>query len=187
MFSIYNLTLNNMFLAKDFLVQVKPINPMLKGMAYKLTNSEHASQDLIQDTLHRAIRNLDKFQEGTNLKAWLLTIMKNIFINSYRKNKKKNALIVQTDVISDSHLLNVSSRQIPAEFYMINEVLQKALGSLKEEFRKPFEMHYEGYKYQEICEELNIPLGTVKSRIFFARKELVVFLKKEGITNSSLV
>lgn len=176
-----------MYLTKDFIHQVEPYKEILRGMAYKLTNSESASQDLLQDTFYRAIMNLDKFKEGTNLKAWLFTIMKNIFINGYRKKKRENEVIFQTDEISDNNLLKVGYAEETSEFILVNETLNSALKQLKEEYRKPFMMHFEGFKYQEIAEELEIPLGTVKSRIFFARKELADFLNANGIHNSSMV
>jgi RNA polymerase sigma-70 factor, ECF subfamily len=175
-----------MYLAKDFIAEVEPYRDILRGMAYKLTNSESASQDLLQDTFYRAITNLDKFKEGTNLKAWLFTIMKNIFINGYRKKKREYEVIFQTDEITDNNLLKVGYSEETTEFVLVNETLKMALKQLKEEYRKPFIMHFEGYKYQEIAEALNIPLGTVKSRIFFARKELADYLAAQGINQSAL-
>jgi RNA polymerase sigma-70 factor, ECF subfamily len=175
-----------MYLAKDFITEVEGYKDILRGMAYKLTNNESASQDLLQDTFYRAISNLDKFKEGTNLKAWLFTIMKNIFINGYRKKKREYEVIFQTDEISDNNLLKVGFAAETSEFILVNDTLKMALGSLKEEYRSPFMMHFEGFKYQEIAEALDIPLGTVKSRIFFARKELADFLKKQGITQSAI-
>lgn len=176
-----------MYLQKDFIAQIEPHKDLLRGMAYKLTNSESASQDLIQDTMYRAITNLDKFKEGTNLKAWLITIMKNIFINGYRKKKREQDVIYQTDEITDNHLLNVGYKEETSEFILVNETLREAFKRLKDDYKVPFMMHYEGYKYQEIADELDIPLGTVKSRIFFARKELAEYLESQGIHHSSIV
>jgi RNA polymerase sigma-70 factor (ECF subfamily) len=129
------------------------------------------AQDLIQETMFRAFSNEDKFEEGTNLKAWLFTIMKNIFINNYRKKVKRNTLIDTTD---NMYYINSSASltENGAEASFVMNDIQTAILGLSNEFRVPFMMHFKGYKYHEISEKLNLPLGTVKSRIFFARKAL---------------
>ena len=136
-----------------------------------MTRNIDEANDLVQDTLFRAISNKEKFNEGTNLKAWLFTIMKNIFINNYRRKVKRNTII---DTTENMFFLNSSSvlieNEATAKFVM--DDLTKAVSGLSDEFRIPFMMHYEGFKYHEIADELRLPLGTVKSRIFFARKEL---------------
>jgi RNA polymerase sigma-70 factor (ECF subfamily) len=113
--------------------------------------------------------------------------MKNIFINGYRKKKREQDVIYQTDEITDNHLLNVGYKEETSEFILVNETLKEAFKRLKDDYKIPFMMHYEGYKYQEIADELDIPLGTVKSRIFFARKELAEYLESQGIHHSSIV
>lgn len=163
--------------AELFNKSVSEANVTLKPFAVKLTKNITDAEDLVQETLMKAINNYAKFQEGTNLKAWLYTIMKNIFINDYRK-KAKN--IIVSDNTPNLHLLN-SSIQVAnnAERVFMMEDINKALQKISVELRIPFLMHYKGYKYQEISEKLNLPLGTVKSRIFFARKELVNLLKSD--------
>jgi RNA polymerase sigma-70 factor, ECF subfamily len=148
----------------------------LKPFAVKLTRNPDDADDLIQETVVRAISNHEKFNEGTNLKAWLYTIMRNIFINNYRRNMKRNTMIDTTDnqYFINSHAPAIKNDAISG-FVMSD--LEKAVDSLSDEFRIPFIMHYEGYKYNEISEHLKLPLGTVKSRIFFARKELKSYLK----------
>jgi RNA polymerase sigma-70 factor (ECF subfamily) len=143
----------------------------LRPFSLNLTKNMKEANDLIQDTIFRALSNKDKFQEGTNLKAWLFTIMKNIFINNYRRKQKRNTIIDTTDnlfYLNSSEVLTENSAT--AKFVM--DDMKNAIRSLGDEFRIPFMMHFEGFKYHEIADELNLPLGTVKSRIFFARKEL---------------
>jgi RNA polymerase sigma-70 factor (ECF subfamily) len=129
------------------------------------------AKDLYQETSLRALSNRDKFHPGTNFKAWMLTIMKNIFINNYRKKVKANTIIDSTD---NQFYLNSSSviTNNSGESNIMMEELTAMLDNLEDSIRIPFIMHYEGYKYQEIADHLELPLGTVKSRIFFARKEL---------------
>lgn len=154
----------------NFQSEVKTATVVLKPHAMRLTRDVHDAEDLIQETIVRALNNEDKFQEGTNIRAWLFTIMKNIFINDYRKKSKRNTVIDTTDNL---YYLNASSTISNAgeRSFVMNDI-RNALMKISNELRVPFLMHYKGYKYNEIAEQLNLPLGTVKSRIFFARKEL---------------
>lgn len=154
----------------NFQSEVKTATVILKPHAMRLTRDINDAEDLIQETIVRALVNEDKFQEGTNIKAWLFTIMKNIFINDYRKKVKRNTVIDTTDNL---YYLNASSTISNAgeRAFVMNDI-RNALMKISNELRVPFLMHYKGYKYHEIAEQLNLPLGTVKSRIFFARKEL---------------
>jgi RNA polymerase sigma-70 factor (ECF subfamily) len=155
----------------EFNTRVLDLTKSLKPFALKLTRDMDDAQDLIQETMFRAFSNEDKFEEGTNLKAWLFTIMKNIFINNYRKKVKRNTLIDTTD---NMYYINSSASltENGAEASFVMNDIQTAILGLSNEFRVPFMMHFKGYKYHEISEKLNLPLGTVKSRIFFARKAL---------------
>ena len=154
----------------NFKSEVKTATVVLKPHAMRLTRDINDAEDLIQETIVRALTNEDKFQEGTNIRAWLFTIMKNIFINDYRKKIKRNTVIDTTDNL---YYLNASSTISNAgeRAFVMNDI-KDALMKISNELRVPFLMHYKGYKYHEIAEQLNLPLGTVKSRIFFARKEL---------------
>lgn len=155
----------------QFNEQVVDFSGSLKPFAYKLTRNSDDASDLIQETVYKALINADKFHKGTNLKAWLFTIMRNIFINNYRRNSRHGIVSDPTENLS---LLN-SVRNSTTNSGLVNihmEEVNKALENLSEEFRIPFLLHYEGFKYNEIAEELQLPLGTVKSRIFFARKAL---------------
>ena len=155
----------------DFNSSFYQLTPSLKSFAYNLTKDKEEAKDLYQETAFRAMTNRDKFRAGTNLKAWLFTIMKNIFINNYRKKSKTNTIMDSTD---NMYFLNSSDTVINngAGTNIMMDELSTMIKNLDETIRVPFEMHYVGYKYQEIADELNLPLGTVKSRIFFARKEL---------------
>jgi RNA polymerase sigma-70 factor, ECF subfamily len=144
---------------------------MLQSFAYNLTKNQEDARDLFQETAYRALTNRDKFSPGTNFKAWSFTIMKNIFINNYRKKVKSNTIMDSTD---NMYFINSGDNAIAnaAEANMLMEELTGMIERLDDSIRIPFMMHYQGFKYQEIADELELPLGTVKSRIFFARKEL---------------
>lgn len=172
--------------AKNFYQEVKPFELLLKSVAFNLTKSSADAEDLLQDTYFKACKSLSKFQEGTNLKAWLITIMKNTFINNYRKKKKEQETISKPGDINDN-MLNQGAVQIePGVRILLSETIKMAIEGLKPEMRITFMMYFEGFKYHEIAEKLDLPLGTVKSRIFLARKDMVTFLQKNGIHNSSL-
>lgn len=156
---------------------------MLRPYAYSLTQDHYATEDLLQDTLYRALANKSKFEEGTNIKAWLFTIMRNIFINNYRRNRKYK--LVADPSVSDY----IRSEQQPvrndASRKFLAEDIERAMNAVSEDFTRMFMLYYKGYKYQEIAEQFQLPLGTVKSRIFFARKELQSQLQQLGFCNSS--
>lgn len=149
---------------------VVSVSPSLKPFAIRLTGDVTDAEDLVQETMYRALSNESRFESGTNLKAWLFTIMKNIFINNYRKKVKRNTIVDTTDNL---YYINTGAQASNSgeRSFVMNDIM-KAIHRLSPDFRVPFLMHYKGYKYHEIAEKLNLPLGTVKSRIFFARKEL---------------
>ena len=147
------------------------LTPSLNTFALNLTKNHEDAADLYQETAYRAIMNKDKFTPGTNFKAWLFTIMKNIFINNYRKKSKMNTIMDSTD-----NMFYINSGNVvignSAESNIMMDELNAMVESLDNNIKLPFKMHFDGFKYQEISEELDLPLGTVKSRIFFARKAL---------------
>jgi RNA polymerase sigma-70 factor (ECF subfamily) len=161
----------------DFTNTVTKYAYSLRPFALSLTRDMEDAHDLIQETLLRALSSQEKFAEGTNLKAWLYTIMKNIFINNYRRNKKRNTII---DTTEDMYVINSNSTRVmnQGESNISMENVTNAVNLLNEEFRVPFMMHYQGFKYHEIADHLTLPIGTVKSRIHFARKELKKKLKR---------
>ena len=154
----------------EFQDKFNQLSTVLNTFAYNLTKNVEDAKDLFQETAFRAISNKDKFRPGTNCKAWLFTIMKNIFINNYRKKMKANTIQDSTDNMYYIDSAGMVPNQAESNI-MMNE-LQRMIESLDASLRIPFMMHYEGHKYQEIADNLSLPLGTVKSRIFFARKEL---------------
>ena len=155
----------------EFNTAVVALHKSLKPIAYKLTRDNEEANDLIQETLLKAIANREKFTDGTNLKAWLYTIMKNTFITNYHRLVKRKTFIDTTDNL---HFIN-SSGSIDtnhAGSRVAMDEIQKAIQSLSYEYKTPFMMHFKGYKYFEIADILDIPIGTVKNRIHIARKEL---------------
>jgi RNA polymerase sigma factor (sigma-70 family) len=149
----------------------------LKNFAYSLTLNNEEAQDLVQDTYLKAIMYRDKFADATNLKAWLYTIMKNTFINTYRRSVKTRQIIQKTDDLS--LVKPAAGVYIPSAESQIHEKdINKAINALEDEYKIPFTRYFDGYKYKEIADELNLPIGTVKSRIFLARKKLMSDLKE---------
>ena len=148
----------------------------LQRFAMSLTSDRDTALDLVQDTYLKAITYKDKFVDYTNLKAWVFTIMKNTFINNYRRNVKENTII---DGTQDLYYINQPHDKgfiSPESSFSENEI-EKAINSLPDEFRIPFRMHIDGYKYKEIADRLELKIGTVKSRIFFTRQKLMLILK----------
>lgn len=143
----------------------------LKPFAMTLTRDAESAKDLIQETLYRALANKGKFNDGTNIKAWMYTIMRNIFINNYRRNAKQNTIFDNTpnDFLLD---YNQYATANAAESNLSLKEIKEAVYHLPEIFKNPFQLYFEGYKYHEIAEILTEPLGTIKSRIHFARKLL---------------
>ena len=146
----------------------------LTAFAMGFTRDEDDAKDLTQETMLKAMTYRNYYTPKTNFKAWVFTIMRNIFINQYRRKVKSGTIF---DNSKELYLLSSSSdnQHSPASYMHGNEI-RKQMNKLNREYRKPFEMHFEGYKYQEIADTLNIPIGTVKSRIFIARKKLMELL-----------
>lgn len=156
----------------DFNNMVAVQSDFLRPYAYSLTHDNEDAKDLFQETMVRALLNRSKYKVGTNLKAWLYTIMRNIFINNYRRNKKFTK--VSSDAPEDVVMFQADHTTHNAGWNNARmQEIKTAIDSLPPVFRVSFELHYSGYKYQEIAEMLNEPLGTIKSRIHFARKMLV--------------
>lgn len=143
----------------------------LKPFAINLTRDNEAAKDLYQETLFKALANEDKYSSGTNIKAWLFTIMRNIFINNYRRKAKQNTIFDNTP---NDYLLDYKQPTVAndAEQKIRMKEINEAINNLPDIFKTPFTLYFEGYKYHEIAEALHEPLGTIKSRIHFARKLL---------------
>jgi RNA polymerase sigma-70 factor (ECF subfamily) len=143
----------------------------LKPFAITLTRDTEAAKDLFQETLYRALANRDKYNVGTNIKAWLYTIMRNIFINNYRRKVKQNTIF---DSTPNDFLLNQNQAVVAnaADINLRLKDIQEAIHKLPAIFKNPFLLYFDGFKYHEIADMLGEPLGTIKSRIHFARKLL---------------
>lgn len=148
----------------------------LMSFAMKLTLNKDEAHDLVQDTTLKALNNEEKFAENTNFKGWMLTIMRNIFINNYRKAARENTMVDTTEDLY--HITNAVdvSESTPDGAYACNEI-SAIIASFPADYREPFNMHVAGFKYDEIAERLGMPLGTVKARIFHTRQKLRTILK----------
>ena len=162
--------------AIDFDQQLINQADFLKPFALTLTRYNESAKDLLQETMYRALANKEKYHVGTNVKAWLYTIMRNIFINNYRRKSRQNTIF---DSTPNEFLLNQQQSAVAnaAETNLKMKDIRAAIHNLPDIFKNPFLMYFEGYKYNEIADVLQEPLGTIKSRIHFARK-----LLKEQIT-----
>lgn len=159
-----------------FRTSVLGMQSNLLSFAMKLTLNKDEAHDLVQDTTLKALNNEEKFVENTNFKGWMLTIMRNIFINNYRKSARENTMVDSTEDLYHLNLKRDSGIETPDGAYSIGEI-SNIIAGFPADYRDPFNLHVAGYKYEEISEKLNMPLGTVKSRIFFTRKRLREILK----------
>lgn len=160
----------------DFKTELLAIQDELLRFAYKLTNDPEDANDLLQETSLKALDNEDKFEPDTNFRGWMYTIMRNIFINNYRKQVRDQTFIDHTDNlyhINQSKDMAFDSTEAAYDLKEIHRVVNR----LPKEYRIPFSMHVSGFKYREIADKLGLPLGTVKSRIFFTRQRLQMELK----------
>ena len=154
----------------------------LERFAISLTSNREDARDLVQETYLKALTYREKFTDSSNLKAWVYTIMKNSFINNYRRSVRQRTTFDNT---KDMYYLNNkdhSEDYNPASSFSAKEI-QSHIDNLQDEFRVPFKMHQEGYKYREIAEELDLNIGTVKSRIFFSRKKLMEAMEEGNYDN----
>jgi RNA polymerase sigma factor (sigma-70 family) len=150
-------------------------SPLLR-FAISLTSNREDARDLVQETFLKALTYREKFTDASNLRAWVYTIMKNSFINNYRRSARQKTAFDNTQ-----DLYHLNNQRQPEDFNPVSSLsvkeIQAHIDRLEDEFRIPFKMHQEGYKYKEIADEMNLKIGTVKSRIFFSRKKLMEALK----------
>lgn len=156
---------------ETFQEKVIGLQSNLLSFAYQLTTNKEEAEDLLQDTTLKALDNQDKYVDNVNFKGWIFTIMRNIFINNYRQNVRQATVIDHTEDLYHLNISQDSGINTPEGSYAVKEI-SEVMNSFDEELRKPFNMFVAGYKYNEISEKLGMPLGTVKSRIFMARKSL---------------
>ena len=151
--------------------EVVRLRPLLKSLTHRFTQDAEESMDLVQDTILKALLYRDKFRQDTNLKGWLFTIMRNTFINNYRRHKRSGTHRDLTPAATQLHLEDHYTFTRPENTFEFNEVWTNVNG-IREDLLIPFKMYTTGYKYHEIAEHLQVPVGTVKNRIFQARKEI---------------
>ena len=158
--------------AIEFNHQLTSLEEALERFAMSLTLNREDARDLVQETYLKALTYREKFINDTNLKAWVYTIMKNSFINNYRRSARENTTFDNT---KDLYYLNHSNQgnESSPETTLSADEIQAHIDKLEDDLKIPFKMHYEGYKYKEIADEMNLKIGTVKSRIFFSRKKLM--------------
>lgn len=159
-----------------FISSVLGMQANLRSFALKLTLDKDAAHDLVQDTTLKALNNEEKFVDNANFKGWMLTIMRNIFINNYRKSARENTMIDSSEDLYHLNLKQDSGIETPDGAFAVSEI-SDILSKFPKDYSEPFSLHVAGYKYEEISDLLNMPLGTVKSRIFFTRKKLREILK----------
>ncbi len=164
--------MNTYSFRKDLLA----VQEELLRFAYKLTANREEANDLLQETSLKALDNEDKYQPETNFKGWMYTIMRNIFINNYRKIVREQTFVDQTDNLYHLNMPQESGFANTESAYDLKE-MHRIVNSLPRDYKVPFSMHVSGFKYREIAERLGLPLGTVKSRIFFTRQKLQEELK----------
>lgn len=160
----------------NFQTKLIDLQKNLLNFAYILTSNRDEAYDLLQDTTLKALDNEDKYVDNVNFKGWVFTIMRNIFINNYRKVVRSATVIDQTEDLYHLNLPQDSGFETPEGSFAAKEITA-AINAFSDDYRIPFTMHVAGYKYNEIAEKMNLPLGTVKSRIFFARQRLQQTLK----------
>lgn len=148
----------------------------LLNFAIVLTSNRDDAYDLLQDTTLKALDNENRYTDSSNFKGWVFTIMRNIFINKYRR-MVRSATVVDTS--EDGYLLDSpgSDSAVTPDDSLAESEIRAAINSFPDGYRIPFSMHVAGYRYAEIAERMDLPLGTVKSRIYYARKYLQEKLK----------
>ena len=160
----------------DFAQNLLGMQSELHRFALKLTADREEADDLLQETSLKALDNEDKYTPDTNFKGWMYTIMRNIFINNYRKTVRDQTFVDHTDNLFHLSLPQDSGFESTEGNYDLKEI-RKIVNMLPKEYRVPFSMYVSGFKYREIAERLGLPIGTVKSRIFFTRQRLQKDLK----------
>ncbi|MDL2254717.1 RNA polymerase sigma factor [Bacteroidales bacterium OttesenSCG-928-J16] len=162
--------------AIEFNAKLVSLKGALKKYAFMLTHDEDNADDLLQDTFLKVLENRDKFDVSTNMKAWTFAIMKNAFINSYRRAKRSSEIMDSSKENFFYEQNAIDETEKPDESLRAYEISAKIL-ELSKEHREAFQLFHSGYKYKEIANILGVSIGTVKSRIFFGRKRLMNSLK----------
>ena len=165
----------------NFTEQLTSLQLFLHNFALRLTHNREEAKDLVQETSMKAFRYKEKFQQGTNFKGWIATIMRNTFITNYRKSLKKRTVSEPVEELAYS-LESTTILSNQAEINLHLQELMKMFEEISDLYTVPFLLHYRGYEYQEIAKELQIPIGTIKSRIFTARQKMKELIKMRYAT-----
>lgn len=155
----------------EFCSQLLSLEHSLLKYAYKFNLKRADAKDLVQETYLRVLINRDKYVDNKKFKSWAFTIMKNTFVDSYRRSLRK---ATYTDQFNESFFMNFPEPigyDNPDSAFHAGEINQN-IDNLNDKLRLPFKMYVEGYKYSEIADELDMKIGTVKNRIFLSRKQL---------------
>lgn len=144
--------------------------------ALTLTTNRDDAKDLTQETTLKALSNIDKYYDNVNFKGWVFTIMHNLFINNYRRVVRTQTVLDNSDSLYQLNMPQESGFDSPEGSFTYHEIMN-VLDTFNDDYKTPFSLYFTGFKYDEIAKSLNLPLGTVKSRIFFARKRLQEILK----------
>lgn len=160
--------------ALDFSTELCALQRDLNLWALKFTRNQEDAKDLTQEVMIKALSNREKFNPGTNFKSWLYTILRNTFLNQQYKERR---------YVSNGDDIVFSDRATAANYEMKDvetKEIESKIEALSVDVKKPFIMTMDGFSYKEISDEMNIPMGTVKSRIFKARQTLMDDLKQSG-------
>jgi len=177
-FVIYDYTLKQKPMTqKEFSDTISFHSHSLRSHALNFTKDQEDANDLLQETLLKATRFVSKFEDGTNIKGWLFVIMKNTFINNYKKNQKIRDRTVQEEEITSANLHYSATTNGSVGSFAMQDI-NLALSMLPKKYAAPFIRYFEGYKYHEIADEMQLPLGTVKTYIHEARILLKKYLKQ---------
>lgn len=155
----------------EFTSKLTALQANMLNFALMLTGNRDNAHDLLQDTMLKVLDSEKMYVNNTNFKGWVFAIMRNQFINNYRKSARTATVIDQSEDLYHLNLSQESGISTPEGTVSVAEITA-AINEFSDEYRIPFSMHVAGYKYAEIAEEMNVPVGTVKSRIFIARKNL---------------
>lgn len=161
----------------EFYGQLLTLESSMEKFAYRLTQKKEDAKDLVQETCLKVLLNRNKYVNYQNFKAWTFTIMKNTFINDYRRSFRRQTYPYQAIDSCCHNPAGSSVSEGPDSIYSIKEINMQ-IDLLGNKLRIPFKMYLQGFSYKEIAEELKLNIGTVKSRIFLSRKQLKDQLKQ---------
>lgn len=162
--------------ALQFQTRLLSLQDNLFSFALTLTANKEDAQDLLQDTTLKVLDNRDKFVDNTNFKGWVMTVMRNTFINNYNRIVRTHSIVESGADLYNVDSIDHSGFDSPEGNIDMHEI-NRAIEGLSEDMKTPFALFISGYKYDEISEMMGIPMGTVKSRIFVARQRLQNELK----------